>query len=123
MAYSQIARALHERAGLRTEVCAIVLRELVELLRQRIRAGERTRIPGLGDIRPTYRRPRRVVCNLPDARLRGRTFEVPMRITAFLEPSPAFLREERIPVPSSRLKEWAQEAKRTRREWMPDVVG
>lgn len=96
MPYPQLARDIHDNSGIRTDVTAAVLREFVEYVKDQVRCGKSVRVPGLGIIRPSYRRPKEVVCNLPHPKLRGQQFRTPLRITAFLQPAEGFLREEFI---------------------------
>lgn len=96
MPYSKLALALRSRCGLHPDACAIVLREFVRYVVSETRQGEQVHVPGLGVIRPSYRRGKRVVCNIPDARLRGREFRTPLRVVPFLEAAKELVREERI---------------------------
>jgi nucleoid DNA-binding protein len=96
MPYSQLARALRYESDLDADACAAVLREFVRYVIQETRRGEPVHVPGLGVIRPSYRKGKRVVCNLPDSRLRGREFRVRLRVVPFLQASRELVREERF---------------------------
>lgn len=96
MSYSKLAQDIHDQTGLRVDVTAAVIREIVAHVLSQIRRGEVVRVPGLGTIRGSYRKPKRVVCNLPDSRLHGREFTTPFRIAPFLEPCTGTVRDEHI---------------------------
>ncbi len=96
MPYSRLARELRSRCGLHPDAVAVVLRELVRHVIHETRQGEPVHVPGLGVIRPSYRKGKRVVCNIPDSRLRGRQFKTPFRVVPFLQASRALVREEQL---------------------------
>jgi len=106
---SRVARDLHARFGINIHTTTEVLRALAALAQECIWNGETLYVPGLGTIHPKYKRPKRVVCNLPHPNLRGKTFEVPLRVTAALKAARAFLREERVPVSAEVLAGWVKE--------------
>ena len=95
MPHSAIAKALERRAGINPEVTRKVIQAIAEYLEYRLKQGEPTFLPGIGTIRPSYRKPRRFRTNLPS--LRGREYTTPLRVTPFLVASKNLLREEHIP--------------------------
>ena len=95
MPHSAIAIALERRAGINPEVTRKVIQAIAEYLECRLKQGEPTLLPGIGIIKPSYRKPRRFRTNLPS--LRGREYTTPLRVTPFLHASKNLLREEHIP--------------------------
>ena len=95
MPHSELARDLELRAGIRPEVTRRVIQAIAECLKHRLKMGEPTFLPGIGTIRPSYRKPRRFRTNLPS--LRGREYTTPLKVTPFLHASKNLLREEHLP--------------------------
>lgn len=119
MPYSQTAQALGKKLrydyGVTVEGAAIVLTALADHVKANWERGEGTYLPGIGNLRPKYSKPRTVKPGLQT--IHGAEYRIPLRKSMHLEPAPALREDYGSPVEKVGETDREREGKRMRERY------